>query len=100
MFKNIGKKIKTLAVVVFVVECIFSALAFIAMVAMAATTSSSEEAALMILAAIGILVLCPIVAWVSVWMLYGYGELIDSTAATEKNTRQIYEYLVYRRIGK
>ena len=78
MFDNIGGKIKGLAKAVFIVEAIAAVIAGIALIA------SDED-----LIPIGLLVLFigPIVAWVSSWLLYGFGEIIDKTCDIERNTR-------------
>lgn len=36
---------------------------------------------------IGYGLLGPVIAWVSSWLLYGFGELIDKTCEIEYNTR-------------
>ena len=78
MFKDIGKKIKGLAVVIFVLGTIASIVSAIILM-----TSYRP------LVLIGILVLFtgPLVAWIGTWMTYGFGELIDKTAQIERNTR-------------
>lgn len=78
MYDNIGEKIKGLAKAIFIVESIAAVIAGIALMA------SDED-----LIPIGLLVLVlgPVVAWVSSWLLYGFGELIDKTCDIERNTR-------------
>jgi hypothetical protein len=34
-----------------------------------------------------VMVVGPIIAWVSSWLLYGFGELIDKASDIERNTR-------------
>ena len=69
MFKKIGSKIKGLAVAVFLVEAVTAAISGIAILADA---RHDDE----IMAGLLVLVLGPVVAWVSSWLLYGFGELI------------------------
>lgn len=97
MYDNIGGKIKRLAKATFFVEAIAAVITGIALMA------SGEERA-----AIGFLVamLGLIVALVSSWLLYGFGELIDKTCAIERNTRggqgksEAQENAVSERISK
>ena len=67
MFDNIGSKIKTLAVVLFVVECIG---VFIYAVV---TWSLTEEP----ISGFLVLAIGGVFAWVSVFFIYGFGELIE-----------------------
>ena len=76
MYDNIGRKIKGLAKAFFIVEAIATVIAGIALMAI------DED-----LIGVLILILGPVVAWVSTWLLYGFGELIDKTCDIERNTR-------------
>ncbi|MBE6701730.1 MAG: hypothetical protein E7582_07595 [Ruminococcaceae bacterium] len=78
MYKNIGSKIKGLATIIFVIEALVSVVAGIVLLAI-------DEAFVWI----GLIYLIggPIVAWVSSFLLYGFGELIDKVCEIEKNTR-------------
>ena len=78
MYDNIGGKIKGLAKAVFIVEAIAAVIAGIALVAI------DED---LILFGVLTLILGPAVAWVSSWLLYGFGELIDRVCEIAKNTR-------------
>ena len=75
MYDKIGKKLKRLAVVSFIVEAIGAAITGIIMLCTGDWW--------------GLLVMLggPIVAWVSSWILYGFGELIDKICDIERNTR-------------
>ena len=79
MYDNIGGKIKGLAKATFIVEAIAAAITGISLMVV-------EED----LIPVGLLVMLvgPIVAWVSSWLLYGFGELIDKTSKIEENTRR------------
>ena len=75
MYDNIGEKIKSLAKSTFIVEAIAAVIAGLVLL------SYGEWWGVLIL-------LCgPIVAWVSSWLLYGFGELIDKICDIEQNTR-------------
>ena len=77
MYKNIGGKIKTLARVIFASEAIAAFIAAIAIMV------SDED---LIPYGLIVLVVGPLVAWVSSWLLYGFGEIIDKLCAIEYNT--------------
>ncbi len=78
MYDNIGGKIKGLAKAFFIVEAIAAVITGIALMA------TDED-----LIGIGLLVMVvgPLVAWVSSWLLYGFGEIIDKLCDIERNTR-------------
>ena len=77
MYSNIGGKIKSLAKWTFIVEAIAAVIAGIAVII------DSED----FLLAFALILLGPIVAWVSSWVLYGFGELVDKACDIERNTR-------------
>lgn len=77
MFSNIGGKIKKLATAIFTIETILiivSSFAFL----------FNEDTILM-----GIILLIGgiLIAWVSSWLLYGFGELIEKTTEIAHNTQ-------------
>ena len=77
-YDDIGKKIKGLAKASFIVEAIgaiITGFAFLIGWGLDAWW------------ALFIIFFGPIVAWVSSWLLYGFGELIDKTIDIEENTR-------------
>ena len=78
MYNNIGKKIKGLAKTSFIVVAILEVITGIVLIA----TSSY-------LLVYGLLAMIagPIIAWISSWLLYGFGELIDKASDIERNTR-------------
>lgn len=78
MYEHIGKKIKGLAKATFVVEAIAAVITGISLMA------GDED---LILYGLLVFVVGPIVAWVSSWLLYGFGELIDKACDIECNTR-------------
>lgn len=78
MYDNIGGKIKGLAKAVFIVEAIAAVITGIALMAI------DED---LILFGILTLILGPAIAWVSSWLLYGFGELIDKVCEIATNTK-------------
>ena len=86
MYANIGSKIKGWAKWIFIVGAIAAVLCALEML------FSAEDGA-MLMEAIIILVAGPLIAWVSSWVLYGFGELIEKTTANEKNTKEMLEIM-------
>lgn len=80
MYDNIGKKIKGLAKWTAIVEMISCFIAGIVMII------EDDD---LILIALPIILFGPIIAWVSSWLIYGFGELIDKTCDIENHTRNI-----------
>ena len=80
MYDNIGGKIKGLAKATFIVEAIASVITGIALMA------ADKD---FIFIGLPAMVLGPIVAWVSSWLLYGFGEIIDKLCSIERNTGMI-----------
>ena len=76
MYDNIGGKIKGLAAAVFAIELIASIIVSIGLIA------GGDMAPVGLL----LLILGPILSWVSSWLLYGFGELIDKTSEIARNT--------------
>lgn len=70
MYKNIGNKIKCLAKFLFAIETIGFLIGGFTL------ASLNED----LLAISLILIFCgPLIAWISSWILYGYGQLIENT---------------------
>ena len=69
-YENIGDKIKGLAQMAFVVEAIAAVITGIALMA------SDED---LILYGLLVLIAGPIIAWVSSWLLYGFGQLVENS---------------------
>lgn len=69
-FDNIGGKIKGWAKWIFAIEAIAAVISGIVIMA------QDED---MILIGLLVVVFGPIVAWVSTWILYGYGQLIENS---------------------
>lgn len=73
MYDNIGGKIKGLAKVIFIIEAAICVIAGLVL-------ASEDEAGILLL------LLGPAVAWISSWLLYGFGELIEKTSVIAYNT--------------
>ncbi len=101
MFNNIGKKIKTLAVVIFVLELIgVFIVGLVTMIGGAAGASIGikNSGVFGLTGFIGGLIIW-IVGFLSSWIcsffLYGFGELIDKTAENAQNTKRIADQLSF-----
>ncbi|MBQ9742232.1 MAG: hypothetical protein IJV88_00965 [Ruminococcus sp.] len=81
LFGNIGAKIKTWAIYLFVFEALGAIIWGIFLMI--------EEGAVGLL----LILLGPIAAWVSSWILYAFGELVEKTCLNEQNTREILTIL-------
>lgn len=79
MYENIGKKLKGLAIAVFIIMLILS------IVGGAIIIIVDDD-----LVAVGIVVMLvmPLVAWISSWFLYGFGELVDKVCDIEERNRR------------
>ena len=78
MYDNIGGKIKGLAKAIFIIGAVVS---FIAGIALMFVNDN------LIFVGVMICFLGIIVSWVSSWVLYGFGEIIDKVSDIERNTR-------------
>lgn len=85
LYTDIGRKIKNWAKWIFIIEAILSVIGGIIMLI------TGEEDYLV--AGIVTLLLGPFAAFVSSWILYGFGELIDKTCANERHTAEILRFL-------
>ena len=84
LYENIGSKIKNWAKWIFIIEAIGAIITGLVLL------FTDED---LILYGFLTLVCGPIVAWVSSWILYGFGELVEKTVDNENNTRQILKKL-------
>ena len=80
MFDNIGGKIKGLAKTIFIIETIICVIAGLVMLA-----EGTDD---LIITALITMIVGPLTAWVSSWLLYGFGELIEKTCEIAENTRK------------
>ena len=76
LFGNIGKKIKTLAFVFFVIGILIS---FVIAVMSFLTFLGLEQTGMGLLSAICVLLIGFLCSWLSNMLLYGFGQLIDNT---------------------
>lgn len=86
-YTDIGKKIKGWAKTIFIVEAIMFVIGAIIML-------FTAEDGWVFFAAIMTAIVGPIIAWVSSWILYAFGELVDKTVANERNTQNILKLLL------
>ena len=77
MYDNIGNKIKILAKVTFVLGAIASVIGAICLF------FNDAHILLCIITAVA----CSLFSWISTWLLYGFGEIIDKLCDIEKNTK-------------
>lgn len=84
LYENIGGKIKNLAKWTFIVETISAFLIGFGMII--------NDGDSFIFGAL-IIIFGPVIAWVSSWILYAFGELVEKNADNENNTRQILKKL-------
>ena len=82
MFENIGGKIKGLAQIFFFLEAVVA-------IILGFFVCSINEG--LVFLGVVVMFVGPLVAWVSAWLLYGFGELIENTAEIAKNTRKCTE---------
>lgn len=87
LYADIGKKIKGWAKWIFIIETIAAVISAIGMLL-------SSTYVWTIWVALSVLIFGPILAWISSWILYGFGELIDKTCANERNTRNILKIML------
>ena len=81
MFQNIGKKIKTLAVVVCWIGIAGSVIGGIVMCAVGADLSGGD---LLIGLGLPLIFLGPLFSWIGSFVLYGYGDMITRIRRIEK----------------
>ena len=91
MYKEIGKKIKKLAIVIFVLEAIVF---FIGEIILMAINND------LFLVGILMMIIGPLLAWVSSFILYGFGELIDKTSEIANNTSKARANVVLENSSK
>ena len=87
LYENIGGKIKSFAKASFVVEAIGAIITGLVLLV------DTEEVIYLLVLLGG-----PIVAWVSSWLLYGFGEIIDRLCAIDRNTEVLYQDAAKRKI--
>lgn len=83
MYKNIGKKIKGLAIFSFIVGALASIVLGISLIVLSDDSFVVDEE-ILIVAGIAVIVLGVLISWIASFVLYGYGELIQKTASIEE----------------
>ena len=83
MFYNIGKKIKSLASILFWGGIIAHVIAAIIMIGIGVDDHEDE----LIVFGVILLFVGPLMSWINSFFIYGFGELIDKTCDIERNTR-------------
>jgi len=85
VYKDIGGKIKGLAKAVFIIATILSVVTGLFMIL------SDED--MLVVVGLFVIIAGPLVAYAFSWLLYGFGELIDTAYNIEWNTRRADEEL-------
>ncbi len=92
MFKNMGKKIKTIAKVICYIGIVICALSAVGvLIAGIIFTFTTGFPIILLVSIVGAVLTCIIGAigcWLSTFMLYSYGELVDAAKAN----RLLYEH--------
>ena len=99
MFTNIGKKIKVLAKVLCWIGIIGGIISGISLIAVGANgagistryygSSSFVGGTAMIVVGVVILILLPLLSWISSFILYGFGEMVDNTSDVKQSNEEI-----------
>lgn len=85
LYSRIGYKIKTWAKWIFIIEAIAAVIGGLVMI--------FTEEDVLIVTGIVTMITGPFVAFVSSWILYGFGELIEKTSDNEQHTREILKIM-------
>lgn len=91
LYDNIGEKLKGLAKIIFIIEAIISVI-----IGLLCLFSGEGLFILGLLT----LILGPFIAWISSWVLYAFGELVEKTCDNENNTRNILKKMNEKPINK
>ena len=93
MFKNIGKKIKKLAAVMCIIGIVLWVIVGIGLMLSNMTTASligaSASAGTVIasiIAGVLVMVIGSLLSWISSWLIYGFGELVDNSCKIANKT--------------
>ena len=91
IYGNIGNKIKSYAAMIFVIQE--------ALVVILSLLLIFSEEEFLLITGIVVLILGTFVSFVSTWLLYAFGELVDKTSRNEENTREILKFLTKNNIS-
>ena len=94
MFQNIGKKIKTVAIVIMITGILLAVLGGLVAFLEEYSVSNLFEAFLTFLTVAGLGILF---SWLSVFILYGFGELVDQSMAMTQRQEEILRLLKEQR---
>lgn len=98
MFDNIGSKLKAFAKVLFWIMTVLYVILGIVVIAGSTRSgygySYTDESA--IVSGILLMILGPLLSWVSAAAIYAFGELVDKTSSTEKRISNIEKHLFFR----
>ena len=86
MFDNIGKKIKTLAATIALVGIIVSIITGVIILGIGADMGFGVGGEGLVGLGIMIIIIGSLISWVSSFVLYGFGELIEKTTEIAQNT--------------
>ena len=88
-YDNIGRKIKKMAKVFAIIEAVLFAIGGLWLMYLGLFDYGIEDGGFaMFLAGAMVIVGGAFIAWVSTWMVYGFGEIIDKLTAIENNTKK------------
>ena len=94
-FDNIGDKIKKLAKVVFIMDTVLAIIGgLVSVVTMFVQSIEYENPMLLFVAVLLIPIivfLAVVLAWISVWLLYGFGDLVESNREIAES-KKYYNY--------
>ena len=88
LYKDIGGKIKRLAMGIFITEAIAAVIYGLTIIFLNCRATLNAGA---IISGLIVVVLGPIVAFVSSWLLYAIGEIVDYLSLIEENTSGFYK---------
>lgn len=98
MYNDIGKKIKYLAILNAVAGTVGSLIGGILIInsayGMIPLFDSSSMGDTISIAGWLVIIGGSILSWISSWLLYGFGELIERTVHNEENTRKLYQAFI------
>lgn len=89
MFENIGGKIKGLAKFICWVGIVICVIAGIIMFVQAGEAYSSAERTVLVITGLAIIIVGSLMSWIGSFLLYGFGELVESTSIIRKNLSEI-----------
>ena len=90
MYKNVGRKIKTLASVLTWIGIVASVIA--AIVCFVAASKTTYGSGMYIAYGIAVLVIGCLASWLSNLVLYGFGELVDNSSIIARESQSHKDY--------